>query len=308
MVCAVGAASGLVGRSHECDYPAEVTGVPALTRPRTELPSASGAIDRAVREIVADALAVYEVDVAALGAVRPDVVVTQDLCDVCAVSLNDVRGALQELARTDVQVCSLKPTKLQDVWDDLKRVGAALGRTAEAEKAAEGLEARCAEIARRSNSLSRRSVLTVEWLDPVMVGGTWMPELAELAGGEPLVTQPGDHAPTLSYDELADLQPDVVLIKPCGFDLPRSRAELHLLVDKLPWRKWRAVQDGQVYVADGNAYFNRSGPRLVESLEILAAIVHPEAFSDLAQRHLQSVFQVRQDLQLVSLLDSDGRR
>jgi iron complex transport system substrate-binding protein len=307
MVCAVGARAGLVGRSHECDYPVDVSAVPTLTRPRRELPRASGAIDRAVRDILADAIAVYEVDIPTLEAVRPDVVVTQDLCDVCAVSLDDVRSALRELARSDVQICSLKPTRLHDVWDDVRRVGNALGRTTEGESVAAELEARCADIGDRSATLDRPTVLTVEWLDPIMIGGTWMPELVEMAGGRPLVTRPGDHAPTLALEDLAALEPDVVLIKPCGFDLSRTAEELHLLADKLPWTKWRCVRDGQVYVADGNAYFNRPGPRLVESLEILASIVHPEEFSEMSRRHVRSVRRVTAELELLPAVEPRGR-
>ena len=304
LVCAVGAQHALVGRSHECDFPSEVGDVPCLTRPRVEMPQASGAIDRSIRDTLANALTVYEVNVDALEAARPDVIVTQDLCHVCAVSLDDVHQALRELARTDVEIVSLRPTQLEHLWEDLHRVGTALGRSDEAERAAAQLEARCAKIAESAASLPRRSVLTIEWLDPVMVGGTWMPELVDLAGGQPLVTRPGEHAPTLSLDQLAELQPDVVLIKPCGFDLARSETELPLLPTQLPWSTWRAVTDGQVFVADGNAYFNRSGPRLVESLEILAAIVHPAAFPEFVERHSPSVRRVDPNLELVSLSSS----
>ena len=299
MVCAVGSRDGLVGRSHECDYPLGLEHIPVLTRPRRVLPAASGAIDRAVREIVADALAVYEVDVGGLRAARPDVIVTQDLCDVCAVSLGDVHAALRELARDDVEICSLKPMRLADVWGDVRRVGCALGRAAEGEVVAAGLARRCEAIAARAAGLPQPTVLTIEWLDPVMVGGTWMPELVALAGGQPLVTTPGEYAPTLNLDELTALNPDVVLIKPCGFDLGRTRAELELLERNLPWSCWGAVSAGRVFVADGNAFFNRPGPRLVESLEILAAVVHPEAFGDLLQKHAGALRRITPELEVV---------
>jgi iron complex transport system substrate-binding protein len=134
-----------------------------------------------------------------------------------------------------------------------------------------------------------------------MIGGTWMPELVELAGGEALVTRPGDHAPTLDIAALAKLDPEVVLIKPCGFDLARTLLELELLGTELPWKSWEAVRKGRVYAADGNAFFNRPGPRLVESLEILAACTHPAAFPDLARRHAASVLRVTPELELVPL-------
>ncbi|MEZ5979613.1 MAG: cobalamin-binding protein [Planctomycetota bacterium] len=298
MVCAVGARDELVGVSHECDFPHGVERLPILTRPRKALPRASGAIDRAVREILEDALAVYEIELERLESVRPDVVVTQDLCDVCAVSLDDVRAALSKLAREDVAIVNTRPGRLADVWDDVRRIGAALGREEEGERVARELAARCEAIGERARAWLERSgerrprVLTIEWLDPVMVGGTWMPELVELAGGEALVTEPGEHAPTLRLDELRDLDPDVVLVKPCGFDLERTTSELDLLRTNLPWTEWRAVREGRVVVADGNAYFNRPGPRLVESLEILAAAVLGPAFEEFRPKHAGAAFRL----------------
>jgi iron complex transport system substrate-binding protein len=169
------------------------------------------------------------------------------------------------------------------VWADVRRVGGALGRAERGDAVAARLAQRVAELGAVAARIGRRPrVLTIEWLDPVMVGGTWMPELVELAGGTPLVTEPGQHAPTLGPDELAALDPEVVLIKPCGYDLARTRAELALIPTHLPLERWPAAR---VFVADGNAYFNRPGPRLVESLEILAACVHPQAFGGLARRH-----------------------
>jgi iron complex transport system substrate-binding protein len=287
IVCALGAQDELVGVSHECDFPPGVEGLPVLTRPRAELPRTSGAIDRAVRAIVQDALGVYAIDAPRLSAARPDVVVTQDLCDVCAVTLTDVQRALAQLGLPGTEVVSLKPLRLGDVWEDVRRVGRALGRAGRADALAAQLAVRVAELGAAAARLGRRPrVLTIEWLDPVMVGGTWMPELVQLAGGTPLVTEPGQHAPTLGLEELRALDPEVVLVKPCGYDLERTREELALLPQRLPLEQWRAAR---VFVADGNAYFNRPGPRLVESLEILAACVHAEAFAALARRHAAAV-------------------
>ena len=285
LVYAVGAGDRLVGRSHECDHPSGVEALPVLTRPRRSLPRASGEIDRTVREIVAEAIAVYELDLPALESASPDLIVTQDLCEVCAVSLDDVRQALNELAARDVEICSLSPLRLSDVWEDVRQVGRAAGRAVEGEAAAKTFEARLAALAEATAPLGRPRVLTIEWLDPVMIGGTWMPELVEIAGGEALVTQAGDHAPTLELDALRALDPDVVVLKPCGFDVARTLRETALLRTMLPWEEWRAAKSGEVYVADGNAYFNRPGPRLVESAEILAAILHPGSFPDLVARH-----------------------
>ena len=286
IVCAIGAGSELMGRSHECDFPPGVETVPALTRARIGGLPSSKAIDSAVRDVLKDALAIYAIDVEKLGEIQPDVVVTQDLCDVCAVSLDDVQAAVARLARKDVRIVSLHPTTLEGIWNDVRSVGGALGRREAAEALVSELRARVAQVHERAAEVpGKPSVLTIEWTDPVMLGGMWMPELVALAGGVPLVTKPADHAPTMSKEELAALDPDVVLVKPCGFDLERTLAETEVLRETLPWKQWRAVAQGRVYAADGNAFFNRPGPRIVESLEILAACIHPETFADLGRKH-----------------------
>jgi iron complex transport system substrate-binding protein len=285
MVCALGAGAELVGRSHECDFPPGVERLPVLTSARVGPLPSSRAIDRAVREILRDALSIYQIDLERLRQAAPEVIVTQDLCEVCAVSLDDVRSAVARLARQDVTIVNLRPTRLEDIWTEIGRVAEAIGRVPAGERVVADLRGRVAEIARRATGLrSRPRVLTFEWIDPVLIGGLWMPELVALAGGEPLVTRVGDHAPTLERDQLASLDPDVVLVKPCGFSLDRTLAELGALREALP-PAWHA----RIYLADGNAYFNRPGPRIVESLEILAACVHPEAFEDFTRKHAESV-------------------
>jgi iron complex transport system substrate-binding protein len=297
IVCALGARDQLVGRSHECDFPPGVEALPILTSARIGPLPSSKAIDTAVRDVLKDALAIYEIDIERLRQVRPDVIVTQDLCDVCAVALDDVRAAVARLARSDVRIVNLHPNRLDDIWADILKVAEALGRAEVGRRVVGSLEERVAEIASRASRTPRRpSVLTVEWIDPVMIGGMWMPELVTLAGGTPLVTKPGEHAPTLPKAQLETLDPEVVLIKPCGFTLARTVEELPVLRDALPWGSWRAVAEDQVYVADGNAFFNRPGPRIVESLEILAACLHPEEFGDLAEKHQGSVVRVSSDL------------
>lgn len=297
IVCAVGAEAELVGISHECDFPESVRHLPALTRARLRPARTSGEIDRAVRSVLQDTLAVYEIELERLEEARPDVIVTQDLCDVCAVSFNDVCSATAALVGQEIRIVNLHPTRFDDIWSDVRRVAEAVGRTTEGAAVVSGLEARIREIARRSSARTERPrVVTIEWLDPVMLGGMWMPELIERAGGVPLVTRPGQHAPTLTKDALQALTPDVVLIKPCGFPLDRTLEELSILKTALPWESWHAVQDGRVYVADGNAYFNRPGPRIVESLEILAACLHPGAFEDFRRKHRDSVIRLDTDL------------
>jgi iron complex transport system substrate-binding protein len=295
MVCALGCEDALVGVSHECDFPPSIVGRPVLTSAKIGHAWSSRDIDRDVRAVLKDALAVYDIDVERLRDVAPDIIVTQDLCDVCAVSYDDVCRAVARIARPDTVIVNLHPTRLADVWDDLRKVGAATGRAAEAERVVAGLVARLDELGRRAARVAERAgrpnVLTIEWIDPVMVGGTWMPELVEIAGGRALVTRPGEHAPTLSRAELAALDPapDVVLVKPCGFPLERTRTEIGVLRELLAGLPWPAVRTGRAWIADGNAYFNRPGPRLVESAEILAACLHPDAFADLRARHAAAI-------------------
>src|SRR5262245_24016177 len=297
IVCAVGAENDLVGISHECDFPESVRHLPALTRARLRPVRSSREIDREVRAVLRDALAVYEIELEGLEHVRPNVIVTQDLCDVCAVSFDDVCAATATLFRDPVTIVNLHPTRLDDIWADVARVAVALERVEDGARVVADLQARAAAITRCALARAARPrVVSIEWLDPVMLGGMWMPELIERAGGVPMVTRPGDHAPTLTKGDLCALSPDVVVIKPCGFSLERTLEEVALLRSALPWESWSAVQAGRVYIADGNAYFNRPGPRIVESLEILAACLHPDAFADLRHRHQGSVIRLEPDL------------
>jgi iron complex transport system substrate-binding protein len=275
IVCALGAEAELVGVSHECDHPPGLTlrGVPALTRPRIDLGDLGGSsleIDRAVRRATADALGIYLVDVELLTRVQPELIVTQDLCEVCAVSLDDVKSAVSRwVGRERVEIVSLHPTRLGDVLDDVERVGAALGRSEEAAALRASMSARFAAIRERAQQAAvRPRCATLEWLEPMMLGGTWMPELVELAGGVALGAAPGAPAPTVTPEGLAALRPEVVLIKACGFSLERALSELSLIERDVLGPLGGTAR---VYVTDGNAFFNRSGPRLVESAEILAA-------------------------------------
>jgi len=287
MVCALGAKSALVGISHECDFPEDIRDRPVLTSARIAPSGSSQAIDAAVRDVIGNALSIYAVDETKLAALAPDVIVTQDLCEVCAVSLDDVRRVVARLAhRDDVDIVSLSPTRLQHVWNDVETVARALGRRERGVELRRELEARVAAIAARAvRAASKPRVVSVEWLAPIMLGGTWMPELIELAGGVAVGARAGEPAPTISPSELGRLGPDVVIVKPCGFTIERTMTEPGLV-------EGIAVAAGphaRTYVADGNAFFNRPGPRLVESLEIMAACVDPTLFADCMEKHAASV-------------------
>ncbi len=284
IVCALGAENELVGISHECDFPDAIRARRVLTRSRIDVNGTSRAIDTAVREVITDALSIYAVDEVELAKLEPEVIVTQDLCQVCAVSLDDVRAAVARLAhRDDIQIVSLSPTRLDDVLGDIGRVAAALGRPAQGQAVRSALEQRIRSIAERAERASTRPrVVSLEWIDPLMIGGTWMPELIELAGGEAVGATAGAPAPTIDSPALTALRPEVVVVKPCGFSLDRALVERDIIERTV----LAAIGPrARVYVTDGNQFFNRPGPRLVESLEIMAACVHPELFADLATKH-----------------------
>lgn len=280
IVDALGCADWLVGCSHECDYPESVKRLPVLTEPKFPVEGTSYAIDQRVKAILQEGLSVYRVDAGKLDAIAPDVIVTQDHCEVCAVSLGDVRDALRQVTGSDARIVSLRPDRLEDLWAGMREVGEALDVAGNAEAAISRLKARMQAITDRAAPLRPRPrVACIEWIDPLMSGGNWMPELIEMAGGENLFGEAGKHSPWMTWEELRAADPDIVLLVPCGFDIARTRDELPVLEAKAGWRGLRAVRHGDVVIGDGNRYFNRPGPRLVESLEILAELFHPGEFS-----------------------------
>jgi len=279
IVCALGFRDALVGRSHECDYPFGVEVLPSCTAARIDPSAPSREIDDQVRSRVRDALSIYDVDTEQLRALRPDLIVTQDQCEVCAVSLGDVEQALADWTGVAPRVVSLSPSTLADVWADLRRVGEAVDAQERARALCESLTDRVTEIGERAGGQATRPrVAGIEWIDPLMGAGNWVPELVALAGGANSLGRPGEHSPWITFDQLAAADPDVIAVLPCGFDLARTRAELGPLLAQRGWGALRAVREERVFLLEGNQYFNRPGPRLLESLEILAEILHPAAF------------------------------
>lgn len=275
ILCALGRQSELVGRSHECDYPASVRTLPQVTEPKFFPEGTSYEIDQRVKAILQEGLSVYRVHAEALAALEPDLIVTQTQCEVCAVSENDVEAAVCGFVGTRPHIVSLHPNQLADVWADIRRVAAALGDVLAGEALVARLEARLAPL---SPCGARPRVAVVEWIDPLMAAGNWMPELVERAGGVNLFGDVGKHSPWMSLDELARRDPDLIFLTPCGFDLAKTEEEMRHLDAQAGWRGLRAVREGRVFLGDGNQYFNRPGPRLAESLEILAEVFHPSEF------------------------------
>ena len=279
IVCALGAHDLLVGRSHECDFPPDVTRLPSLTEPKFPVSGTSYDIDVRVKAILQEGLSVYRVDAEKLEGLRPDIVVTQDHCEVCAVSLKDVEAALYAWSGRQVEIISLKPDSLADIWEDIAKVACALGCERQGKRLVKQLKERMATIAKQSAAArTHPRAAMIEWIDPLMAGGNWMPELVSIAGGENLFGAPSQPSPWLDWNQLVAADPDIILVHPCGFDIERTLEEMPVLETRSGWRELKAVQRDRVFVADGNQYFNRPGPRIVESLEILAEIFHPESF------------------------------
>jgi len=279
IVCALGFEDHLVGRSHECDYPESVRRLPVCTEPKFPVEGWSYEIDARVRAIVRDGLSVYRVREERLRELRPDVIVTQSHCAVCAVSLRDVEEAVGAWLDEPVRIVSLEPNTLADVWEDIRRVARALEVPERGEALIARLHGRMRTIAERAQALQPKPrVAYIEWIEPLMAGGNWMPELVEMAGGRNLFGEAGRHSPWIRWEDVVAEDPDVLFIAPCGFDLSRTRREMSLLVHQPEWPRLTAVRTGRVILADGNQFFNRPGPRLVESLEILAEALHPTVF------------------------------
>jgi iron complex transport system substrate-binding protein len=279
IVASLGLSRQQVGRSHECDFPPEILALPICTSPAFPTDGSSAEIDQRVKQRVASALSVYEVSREILDALQPTHVITQTQCRVCAVSLEDVERALLGWVTSRPKLVALEPNALADVWSDIRRVAGALGVAERGEDVVEDLQSKMQRISERAHAAKGHPrVACIEWHEPLMAAGNWVPELVEMAGAVNLFGQAGAHSPWMTWPELVDADPDVIITMPCGFDLDRTCAEMYWLDRRPEWRKLRAIENGQVYLADGNQYFNRPGPRLVESLQILAEILHPAAF------------------------------
>ncbi|TVR00982.1 MAG: cobalamin-binding protein [Deltaproteobacteria bacterium] len=275
VLCAIGLRQSLVGRSHECDHPEGIDDIPVLTGPRPDERAPDTAAAPDTTERATRVLSPYAIDAELLRSLEPDLVITQDLC---AVSTADVEQALAEVAGPDVTLLALAPTTLRDVMHDILRIGQATGAARNAEAVLRTCESRISAIHQRAASAPTRTVLTIEWFSPPMLGGLWTPELVSLVNGRALLARPGVKAPTVSVQTIAGTRPDVVLLKPCGLALPATLAQARDFLPQLP-EDWPPFAARTIWATDGNAYFNRPGPRIVDSLEILAACVHPERFS-----------------------------
>jgi len=274
IVCSLGLRDQLVGVTHECDYPVGVEGLPKVTRTLIPHDASSGEIDALVRERLKTERALYSLDMPVLESLRPDLIVTQALCDVCAVAEKEVQSAARSLPGQP-RVINLEPTCFADVLDCIKQVGDAAGCEDRAVRCIAELQARIDAVATRSQAISNRpSVMLLEWIDPPFCAGHWSPELVALAGGREAIGVAGERSVTTSWEAIVAADPEMLMIACCGFNVARTMDDLPILRSYPGWESMSCVKSGRVYVVDGSAYFSRPGPRLVDSLEILAHALH----------------------------------
>jgi iron complex transport system substrate-binding protein len=277
---AIGAGPSVVGVTHECDFPPEVAGTPAVIRSRVDPSSDQAEIDRRVHELIERRESIYAVDADLLDTLAPDLIVTQDLCLVCAASPEDLAAALARLPESRrPRVVTFTPRNLAEVWQGIRVIGDAAQRAAQADALAARLADRVAEIVDRVAGVARRPrVLCLEWFDPPFFGGHWVPEMVRLAGGIDVLGREGEPSVAVTWPKILDAQPEIVVLMPCGYGLARTLEDWRSTRLPAGWDELPAVKAGEIYAADGNGYFSRCGPRLVEGVALLATLFHPERF------------------------------
>jgi iron complex transport system substrate-binding protein len=275
---ALGLGDSVVGVTHECDYPADAATKPALIRQRVDPQAAASEIDRQVRELVARGESIYAVDAELLGSLAPDLIITQDLCHVCAASPDDLATALTRLTKKP-HVLALTPHSLRDVWDDVRKIGDATQRRREAQALSITLEQKVAAIeARAAQAKTRPRILCVEWLDPYYVGGHWVPEMAAKAGGQDVLGRAGEPSFRVTADEIAATGAEIIVVMPCGFGVERVASEYRTTNFPSGWLDLPAAREQRIFAVDANSYFSQPGPRLADGVALLAHLFHPSLF------------------------------
>jgi len=279
IVYALGLESQLVGCSHECDYPEVVKSLPVCSSAPDMTGISSKEIDTLVKKTLTEALSLYKVEKEIIKGLSPDVVITQTQCEVCAVSLKDVEDALNNLLKKDAEIVSLSPNTLQDILSDIKMVAEKLDVPEKGDALIEELEERRDLIKHKLKFVENKpKVACIEWIEPLMIAGNWTPELIEIAGGIPVLATNGKHSPYINTEDLINTNPDIIVVSVCGFSIERTLQEINLLLQIPGFNELEAVKNNRFYVADGNHYFNRSGPRVIDTIEILAEIINPKQF------------------------------
>jgi len=279
IICKLGFREHLVGISHECDYPNSISGLPVLTKARLSPEGTSIEINQSVTALLQSGLSVYDVDASLLKSLSPDIIVTQAQCEACAVSLDQVQDIVSNWTLNQTEIISLEPNTLNEVWLDFDIIAKTLDSSESYSILKSEINERFKLLKDKLHGTEQKpTVLCIEWIEPIMVAANWVPELVGFAGGRNVMSVSGTDSKFCSWDEIKKTNPDIIIMMPCGFGIKRTLEDLHFLQNIKGWEELKAVKENKVFVVDGNNYFNRPGPRLVDSAEILAEIIHPEIF------------------------------
>jgi len=273
IISALGQKKNLVGISHECDYPKDIQGLPVCTTPRFDISGSSLQIDRDVKSLIQNALSVYRINENILKELKPDIIITQSQCDVCAVSEKDVENTVEHILGINPLIISLQPKDLGDIGEDIKFVANSIGVPNEGAELSEKFERQLEKLKYFKRIKNKPTIACLEWIEPLMYAGNWVPQMVEIAGGVNLFGQSGKHSSWSEYDTLIKSNPDKIILMPCGYDLNKTRSEIKPLLELSDWGMLKAVKTNNIFITDGNQYFNRPGPRLIDSIKILIEIV-----------------------------------
>ena len=285
IIYALGCGDRLVGRSHECDYPEEVSELPICTIPKFNVDGTSREVDDEVKSLVQSALSIYYINEKLLKELKPDIIFTQSQCEVCAVSVSDVENALKNITGLSSRVISVEPNSVEDIFNDILTIAEILNVRKKGKELVESIKAKIDNTEKIVYQKSSPSIAAIEWIDPLMAAGNWVPQLIKVAGGKNLFGEAGKHSPWMKYNDLVEQDPEIIIVMPCGYDIKKSLIEIKTLESKKGWGSLKAVRNRNVYITDGNQFFNRPGPRIIESIEILLEIIHSD-FSE--SKHIDS--------------------
>ena len=285
IIYALGCGDRLVGRSHECDYPEKVSELPICTIPKFNVDGTSREVDDEVKSLVQSALSIYYINEKLLKELKPDIIFTQSQCEVCAVSVSDVENALKNITGLSSRVISVEPNSIEDIFNDILTIAEILNVRKKGKELVELIKAKIDSTEKIVYQKSSPSVAAIEWIDPLMAAGNWVPQLIRVAGGKNLFGEASKHSPWMKYNDLVEQDPEIIIVMPCGYDIKKSLIEIKTLESKKGWGSLKAVRNRNVYITDGNQFFNRPGPRIIESLEILLEIIHSD-FSE--SKHIDS--------------------
>ena len=285
IIYALGCGDRLVGRSHECDYPEEVSELPICTIPKFNVDGTSREVDDEVKSLVQSALSIYYINEKLLKELKPDIIFTQSQCEVCAVSVSDVENALKNITGLSSRVISVEPNSVEDIVNDILTIAEILNVRKKGKELVELIKAKIDSTEKIVYQKSSPSVAAIEWIDPLMAAGNWVPQLIRVAGGKNLFGEAGKHSPWMKYNDLVEQDPEIIIVMTSGYDIKKSLIEIKTLESKKGWGSLKAVRNRNVYITDGNQFFNRPGPRIIESIEILLEIIHSD-FSE--SKHIDS--------------------